>query len=225
MNVDNRQAVSAPIRYGRFSQERKTYTMVFSRLCYRQRALGTAQVVPCVSPVASAADLVTEADRLADAEGLKQWTWGAIGIMANPRTILPKGILAAWADYFAARGRKTEVFTAHAKTEASVLSASGILRLDWPTAISGKELKLDVLLATATAPRTAQPCEKKRIYARPREIGQAYARLSTPEYFVENVRCGIRTNQDASIWSAALRHRPEWAKEFADITSCIRTSS
>ena len=53
LDVSARQQVWAPIRYGRFSNCRKTYTMVFSRLCYRQCCLGIAQVVPCVKPIRS----------------------------------------------------------------------------------------------------------------------------------------------------------------------------
>jgi len=195
--------------------------MVFSRLCYRHRGLGTAQLVPCVSPVSSAADLITEADYLAQAEGLTEWTWGAIGVAVNPRASLPRRILSGWADYFAARSKACQVFKAHARTETAVLSVRGMLRLDWPAPLSRRDSKLDLLLATATAPRIDEKLAVKRLYARPLEIGEAYAKLPTPEYFIQNVRCGIRTNQDAAIWKVVLRRRPEWANEFADVADRV----
>jgi len=221
LRMDDRRPVPAPIRYGRFSDQRKTYTMVFSRLCYRQRGLGTAQLVPCVSSVSSAAELITEAEYLAQAEGLSEWTWGGIGVAVNPQASVAKDILGGWAGYFAKRSKGCQVFKAHARTETAVLSARGILRLDWPAVSSGGALEIDLLLATATAPHIEKKLRDKWLYARPVEIAEAYAKLSTPEYFVENVRSDIRTNQDAAIWKATLRHRPDWAKEFADIADRV----
>lgn len=217
LDLSGAQPVSAPIRYGRFSENRNTYTMVFSRLCYRHRGLGTAQVVPCVKAIGSPADLLAEASYLAVAEGLQEWTWGAIGILVKPRATIANDILNSWRAYFAKNARACEVFSAHANSETAVLNDGGILRLDWPTRLSRKNLELDLLLATATAPSMNHPGDREKRYARPREIGETYAKQSTPEYFIENVRHDIRTNQDVAIWKAMVRQRPEWVEAFDDI--------
>ncbi len=218
LDVSARQQVWAPIRYGRFSNCRKTYTMVFSRLCYRQCCLGIAQVVPCVKPIRSPNDLIEEAACLANAEGLNKWTWGAIGILTSPRANAPKDILDTWRTYFTEKARGCEVFSAHAESQSPVLSDNGILRIHWPTPVSrDTEVTLDLLLATATAPTMYPFGGQVRRYARPDEIGRTYAETLEPEYFLKNVRNGIRTNQDVRILTAMVRKHPEWEHKYADV--------
>jgi hypothetical protein len=191
--------------------------MVFSRLCYRQRRLGIAQVVPCVRPIRSPHELIEEADYLAKAEGLNKWTWGAIGILTNPRANVPQGTLNGWKTYFADHARGCEVCSAHAKSESPLLSDNGILRIHWPTPVSrDTEVKLDLLLATATTPTLDRFGGAKR-YARPDEIGRTYAQTAEPEYFIRNVRNGIRSNQDGGIWMAMVREHPKWIDKYADV--------
>ena len=61
LDCNQSELVSAPIRYGRRSGERRghTYTMVFSR----SAPAGHARVVRCSHPITSADDLTTEALR------------------------------------------------------------------------------------------------------------------------------------------------------------------
>jgi hypothetical protein len=167
-----------------------------------------------VRPIRSPNGLIEEADCLARAEGLKKWTWGAIGILTSPRANVPQDILDGWKTYFTKEARGCDVCSAHAKGESPVLNDNGFLRIHWPTPVSrDTEVKPDLLLATATAP-TLGPFGR---YPRPDEIGWAYAKTPEPEYFVENVRNGIRTNQDVGIWRAMVRERPEWARNYADV--------
>ena len=58
--------------------------MVLSNLCYAHRELGVAFVVPCRRLIQTADELITEARELAEAERLDDWTWGAVGVLANP---------------------------------------------------------------------------------------------------------------------------------------------
>src|SRR5437879_4452497 len=65
LQMASSELVTAPIRYGRRSQQRgNTYTMVLSRLC----AAGQAKVVRCAKTVSSPDDLIVEADHLWAAE-------------------------------------------------------------------------------------------------------------------------------------------------------------
>jgi hypothetical protein len=212
------QQVWLPIRYGRLSGTRgDTHTMVLSNLCYAHKELGIAVVVPCIGPVQTADDLITEARGLAQAERLRDWIWGAVGVLANPTSKVPGEILAGWKDFAAKRLHGCELFTKHTKSERPILSQSGFLRLRWPQPVgSSKSINLDLLLATPTAPTLAGSH-----YPRPREIGETYARQNRPGYFVENVRHQIRTAHDKDIWKSSLRLRPEWANQYADVAVAL----
>ena len=76
-----------------------------------------------------AGDLIKEACELASAERLREWTWGAVGVLANPRSKVPSEILAGWKDFAAQRLHDCELFTYHTKSERPILSQSGLLRL------------------------------------------------------------------------------------------------
>jgi hypothetical protein len=209
-----------PIRYGRLSgiQRGHTHTMVLSKLCYAHRELGVGFIVPCTRPIQTADDLITEARELANAEGLAEWTWGAVGVLANPASKVPSEILAGWKDFAAERLRNCDLFTQHAKSERSTLSPSGLLRLRWPTRVDNlKAINFDLLLATPTAPTLIDGR-----YPRPREIGETYARQDHPEYFVKNVRHRIRTEHDKDIWKSSLRLKPEWARQCPDVGAALR---
>ena len=201
-----------PIRYGRLSgiQRSHTHTMVLSKLWYAHRELGVGFTVPCTRPIQTADDLITEARELANAEGLAEWTWGAVGVLANPASKVPSEILAGWKDFAAETLRNCDLFSQYAKSERSTLSPSGLLRLRWPTRVDNlKAINIDLLLATPTAPTLIDGR-----YPRPLEIGETYARQDRPDYFVKNVRHRIRTAHDKNIWKSSLRLRPEWARQY-----------
>lgn len=217
LDLSARQPVWAPIRYGRFAQKRKTYTMVFSRLCYGHRRLGIAQVVPCVRLIRSPNDLIEEAGCLAHAEGLNEWTWGAIGILTKPQATIPMNILMSWKAYFVKNAKNCEVFSAHTRNETGILNRNGFLNIHWPTLVSDDtDAEPDLLLATVTAPTLKRSGGGVRRYARAREIGETYAKKD-PKYFVQNVLHGIRTNQDMVIWNAMVRAQPGWADKYANV--------
>jgi hypothetical protein len=209
-----------PIRYGRLSGKQRgyTHTMVLSTLCYAHRELGVGFIVPCIHPVQTAEDLITEARELAKAEGLAEWTWGAVGVLANPSSKVPYEILAGWRAFAAERLPNCDLFTEHARSERPPLSPSGLLRLRWPLQVGKlKAINFDLLLATPTAPTLIDGR-----YPRPREIGDMYARQNHPEYFVKNVRHRIRTAHDKDIWKSSLRLRPEWARQYSNVGAAVR---
>ena len=219
LKMASARRVRLPIRYGKLSSTRGyTHTMVLSNLCYAHRELGVAFVVPCRSLIQTADDLITEALELAKAERLDDWTWGAVGVLANPTSKVPGEILAGWKEFASERLRDCDLFTQHTKSERSTLSPSGLLRLRWPRRVGNvKAINLDLLLATPTAPTLINGR-----YPRPREIGETYVRQDRPEYFVKNVRHRIRTARDIDIWKSSLRLRPDWAKQYPDVGAALR---
>jgi len=98
--------VKAPIRYGRLSEKRATYTMVFSELSEDQ--LGQAKVVQCRNRVASLPDLITEAEWLWSAESKHpperriSSSWGCVALLSHPEKEIPQDLLDGWAQHVAA---------------------------------------------------------------------------------------------------------------------------
>jgi hypothetical protein len=211
------QPVRVPIRYGRRSRKRSNnYTMVFSTLCYRHKEPGRGWVVPLARVVNSFDGLLTDANALAEAEGLNAWTWGAVALLRNNQRKYPPGLIRDWQRYFTEKSANCRVFEAHARSEWPALGRSGVLRIKWPVPEDGQPLKLDLLLATPTEANLVQRGVRKR-YPSPKEIGNTYARTGDPSYFIQNIRHGIFTSADKNIWRAMLRVRPQWAAEHADI--------
>lgn len=193
--------VSAPIRYGRISQERsKTYTMVFSNELLPSR-LGWALVVPCRCTVSTVDQLVSEAEALWAAEQSKlsiqraiSATWGAVGLLLNPKQTALHDMKAGWSLRVEAERQRYEGFR-HAANEQPAVGPDGILSIPWPSPESGAPLNVDVLLATATV-----PCLNNGSYATPQVIADAWNRAPKEQrYFDENRRVGITTADDYRI--------------------------
>src|SRR5260370_2575590 len=101
LNEAAAKPVAVPIRYGRFSDNRQAYTMVFSKLCYRHTHLGQAVIVPFLTPIESFDGLQQEVDFLATAEGLDgNWEWGAVGLLIRRSSSLPPNLLPQCTHYF-----------------------------------------------------------------------------------------------------------------------------
>lgn len=221
LNMGLGEFVRVPIRYGRISHSRgDTHTMVFSKLCYRQKELGIGFVAPFSGPISSTEDLLAEAQHLADAEGLgNAWTWGAIALKANPSARLPREMKAAWSLYFAQRASGCEVLRTCARSERPPISRNGLLALRWPTSVkTGKPVTLDFILATPT-----KATLDRRRYPRSAQIAETYVYHNDPEYFLENVAHGIRTSQDAILWKTMARLKPEWETTYAHIGRILNT--
>jgi hypothetical protein len=204
--MDQAMAVRAPIRYGRLSERRGHYTMVFSRLCKP----GHAKLVPCR---ATADDIIDEAEHLWAAERNGPLNhrisanWGRVALLSHPDHDVPKAILSTWAVRVAQEPTYPDV--PQAPGEDPLLSRSGILQIDWPRlgdpkkpAIDNLKLApLDLLLATANHPTlVGQPPE----YPDPATIaspwrGSAAGQVSP--YFVNNRQSGILTFEDDAISS------------------------
>ena len=196
--------VRVPIRYGRFSGTRQSYTMVFSR------SLGTddygrAIVVPCSQRVRCVSDVMDEAVHLWTAEtsdGKNEQCrvsadtgWGGVALLPNPERPMPADLRASWSERVSGEsGYCKQLKTVN--EDDLVVNPSGFLRIPWPEAEDGSRLvDVDLLLATATAPTL----ENGR-YPTVRKIADAWK--SCPEgteYFCRNTEHGITTFQDADI--------------------------
>ena len=195
LDLERRQYVRAPIRYGRQSTGRGcSYTMVFSA-GLREAEFGTAIVVPCKSR-----DLVEEAKSLWEAEsgtrGTVSGSFGCVGLLINPHGGLPPEQCDRWSRFVA--GRRLYGQLTHERDEPVAVDKAGFLQIHWPRLVGGSHLMLDALLATATDPTLV---ERNR-YPSASEIAEAW---NTPKgrdhvrYFRGNRKNGIETFQDPDI--------------------------
>jgi len=193
--------------------------MVFSRLCYRHKQLGQGVIVPFSRPIESFNDLQQEVDSLGRAERLdSNWQWGAVGLLTRASCKCPANLLQQWTQYFRARSAHYEAFAGHTRSEQPTISRDGFLNLRWP--LSGKDAdRFDFLLATPTKARIEiQP--RPRRYPNSTEIA-TFLPADKTNYFINNVLCGIRTQQDAAIWKIVARVQPRFAAKWPQIASLI----
>jgi hypothetical protein len=199
--LGDRRRVTAPIRYGRLSESREaTYTMVFTAPPHGR---GVALAVPCVREARTGADLVEEAEALWRAEaadpsleaGTVSAPWGCVAALANPNSQEAPDVLAEWAE--CVTGSPGYGRLPRAADEAPFVDArTGTARMSWPAPVDGDgDLKLDVLLMTATAPHIVDGR-----YPEAQVVADAWMRrLHRLEYFTSNRAWGIETQMDGSI--------------------------
>jgi len=201
LDMSQSELVSAPIRYGRRSGERRghTYTMVFSR----GAQAGHARVVLCSRAISSAEDLIVESLKLWEAEALSSdsgriaSSWGRVALLCNPNRKSPVDLLNAWAERVGREKNYRSI--SQATDEGALVSKDGILQIDWPRRVEGEAaIDLDLLLVTANDPTlTGTP----PVYPSVETIVGAWngADEEHAEYFWKNTDYGIRTFQDDKI--------------------------
>jgi hypothetical protein len=208
LDVNNSATVTAPIRYGRLSGKRRghTYTMVFSRLS----PAGHARAVRCARRVASAEDLLVEAEYLWKAEELDAHAnriganWGCVALLCNPERKIPNNLAEQWAHRVAREPGYGNV--SQAPEEGRLISVEGLLQIDWPHVVGGGEgVDFDLLLGTANDPtlRGTPP-------SYPSVETMAHAWNCSGEhvsYFWNNFDNGITTFQDNEIRARLLPRR------------------
>jgi len=197
LEMKNAIDVSVPIRYGRFSGSKdkgnQTYTMVFDNTLHKNQ-IGFGKGVPFVNQPKSWNELKNEVIELSKAEGsgkkfLKGDTnWGVCCILFNP-TIdkhLKEMILNEWLAELKTYETSYNLF----KDDYSLFSTSnsGELMIEWPHEAND----LDYLIATATRPKF----DKDIIDISPKEVARY---VQNRDYFINNLRHGIKTYQDEEI--------------------------
>ena len=189
--------VGTPIRYGRKSSSRaNTFTMIFNP----GDPVGEAVVLPCRGDIATLNDLVAESKALWQAEaranepGAISERWGCVGAMfADSATCLSE----EWSAHFRKCGARP----------VSVVNADGILEMCWPVELDDGPANFDLILATATAPAATLPTAEM--------VADAWVERGSEEYFLNNVKHGIRTAGDGEIWRRIKERDPAWLRNGA----------
>lgn len=215
------QRVNVPIGYGRYSgsARRRHYTMIFANAQARAKmGPGVGLVAPCRASY----DVDRHISELAIAEGINAGSdWGAVALLANPpRAAALNTVLSKWRQSFARRAG-VNPRTPDLEKDFAV-TAAGRLDIPWPKlAGTATDLDFDLLLATANKATLVNGA-----YATPATIAERFATAGEagagdPRYFVENVRAGIRTADDAAIWQAMINKKPAWKQQHPDIEALL----
>ncbi|HEU4386938.1 MAG TPA: hypothetical protein VFV34_04010 [Blastocatellia bacterium] len=202
-----------PIRYGRWSDKRRTYTMVFSANCKRASQIGAGFVIPIKAhPIKDIQVLICQARMMAEAEGMGEsfvgrtkkgvnWVnWALMGILLNPKLTRETRTtaLAGWATVFKADGGPQEASSYKIGQERSSISKVGELLIRWPRAADPRKQRkideIDFLIATCTKPGR----ESSEAYPSLTEIAES-ARCDCTRYFLNNRKFGIKTFQDTRV--------------------------
>jgi len=219
LDKQNATSVMVPIRYGRLSSGRSnTYTMVFFP---GPAQLGSAKVIPCQKSVTSGSDLIEEAKYLWAAERRRpipdntvSAQWGAVALLVKEQSDRRRQSHALelkefWTHFIQENSHNARNYDELARSRACV-SSDGLLQISWPTALNGRALELDLLMATANRPTlSGNPPE----YPDPVTIAAAWLRAANDQrsienyqdYFWKNRANGITTFHDKEI-EAALKH-------------------
>lgn len=204
--------VKLPIRYGRYSED-GIYTMVFSNNCYRYRQLGTGYVLPFeANPIRNFRQLLSEAEEMSEAEGMRggfwggeRGIWGKMGILFNDSRInkrTKKSILSCWQEQFRTDdGRLILCDFKLVGNERPCVTNKGELTIKWVESVNRGWLnqvsKFDFLIATANMPKHEK--EEKKGYPSVQEIATSVKKDKERFYFIRNVESGITTFQDDEI--------------------------
>ena len=137
--------VRVPIRYGRFSKGRQSYTMVFSPTLDESR-FGHAIAIQCKSQ-----DIVEEAKCLWAAESKKgsdcgvSASWGCVGLLPNPdSTKLPSKQFNRWRNFVKECAERRSNYRALAAADAGI-DEEGVLKIRCRMRDAGSTLPFDAL--------------------------------------------------------------------------------
>ena len=202
LDLSAKQIVSAPIRYGRKS---KTWGNAFTMILDSNSADGQGLLVPCKAHICSFDQLVEEVEWLWAAEANKACRtkkfhkkWGCVGAHFGQDAIAA-GIHDKWRIHF--QSAKPAPLPA--------IDCVGKLNVPWPSTLQGEPVKeFDIILATATMPEPKDDRPDAQQIAK----GWICQNGGHERYFFENVRHGIRTQEDLDIWTAINEQGPSWLR-------------
>lgn len=205
LDLDKPHRVRVPIRYGRFSERRQSYTMVLSP-DLDESCFGHAVAIQCKSQ-----DIIEEAKFLWAAESKKDGdcgvsaSWGCVGLLLNEdSTALPAEQSSRWRDFVKQCAERRSNYEALAAADAGV-DREGILTIGWPKLDAGPTLPFDGLLATATKPK---PKVRGSGRPSPQDIAAEWKTTKGKQevsYFWNNRKHRILTCQDDEI----AKHLPD----------------
>lgn len=196
LNVQDKTAVLLPIRYGRFSEKRKTYTMVFSDNAIASP--GTGYAVPFNHDISTLDQVNAQVRRLLEAENspnepgpFYDLSFCVAALLINPkhqatRHPLISALMPFWRNALSPTFRPSAY---HVPDEPPIINANAILQFAWPENLNA----FDFVIATAIKPRPRDP-----EYPSPTEIAK-HVTTNAKDYFTNNRKAGITTFQDADI--------------------------
>lgn len=194
--IKNSRSVKVPIRYGRFSKDRKCPTMIFSKDFYDQDKLGTGIFLK-FRKQKSIDDILCSGHNLSESEGERSRTfikggskikWCVITCWFNPRLEENddkyKEFKNSWVrKYDMDLSLLSDEFKCNCEN-SPVFDNTGELKFNWP-----KELDdIDLILATQPKPTDCFSHETLVDYF-----------FKKPQYFVKNRLSGITTNDDDQV--------------------------
>ena len=202
-DVDEPHRVRVPIRYGRFSERRQSYTMVLSP-DLDESCFGHAVAIQCKSQdIVEEAKCLWAAERKKDGDCGVSASWGCVGLLLNTDSkTLPAEQPSHWRDFVNECGERRSNYEALATAGAGV-DQEGILTIDWPKLDAGPTLPFDALLATATKPRARGSGRPS-----PQDIAAEWKTTNGKQevsYFWNNRKHRILTCQDDDI----AKHLPD----------------
>lgn len=209
LELDGRIQFPAPLRYGRTSSSRgNTFTMTIDR----GMSTGRGVLIPCRQDVSTLKDLAQEAELLWAAESFQERPnvigagWGCVGAIFREEG---ERLAAEWSVYFKANGGKA----------IPPLTDDGALQMEWSKRWTDGAEDVDIILATATRPDSANP-----LIPDPLAVADRWADQSKgyEQYFFENVRNGIRTEDDFQIWQRLEARNPRWLSEKNEAIAILR---
>ncbi|MCC5916517.1 MAG: restriction endonuclease subunit S [Cryomorphaceae bacterium] len=184
--------VDAPIRYGRFSDKRKTYTMVFSSSLVTKSQKGKAYLIPILEKYCNTESVIEVAHAIINAEYKSiyenerfNWGWGCLPLLLNPKkqNSQIQTLSSLWNDHFS-NGFNPD----HYKVgdESPSVNRNGQLQIPWSSEFNN----FDFIISTSTKPNSDSYPDSKRLI----EIFK-----QDDKYFRKNVDSGISTFQDKEI--------------------------
>jgi len=191
--------VSVPIRYGRLSNNGRTYTMVFSKGVQEKSNLGIAYLIPLKEIIHNTDELFNEAQALSKAEGndtnliIGHTNWAVISILFNPKSSIDKyEIETKWEENIN-KNDLTDFLQKHIKIEPPLINKKGVLDISWLQAIEEEQQNevdlFDIILTTCTLPTG---------YLNPKQHAKI-ANTDLRKYFKNNQKYGILTFEDDEI--------------------------
>lgn len=192
LNMIKQFIVPAPIRYGKKSDKRETYTMVVSPFCKDESRIGKGVLVPFKDSINNARELTEVASKIIVAEHKKQvtftrfnWGWGCLAFLPNSNKVDNKNI-SQLKEYWSTKisnGFQPSDYVNDG--EEQIITSRGELMIDW----KGEYGDLDFIVITATKPDKPLPTVQL--------LASNFS--GNDKYFSSNKNAGIVTYQDNDI--------------------------
>jgi hypothetical protein len=192
LDIDNKKLVSAPIRYGRLSNDRGTYTMVFSSNCLTKNRMGKGFLVPLRLDrfnIQEHCEELIKVERINNPiyENRYNYSFFAVGLLPNPNSNNPRllNLVNSWHHNF---NGGFNVNHYKVGKESPIIDQQGLLKMNWSEEFG----EIDFIICTVIKPKLNR-------YPYPKKIANLMNDRKDFEYFEENQKIGITTFQDKKI--------------------------